>query len=188
VRLRLQTRRAYADLRGPAVCELIGRAERDAVLSRLGPDPLRDDADPDAAWHRITRSEAPIAVLLLRQEVLAGVGNVYRAEVLFRHGVDPHLPGRHLTRGQWQAIWADLVELMQQGVGSGRIDTVRPEHTPEAMGRLPRIDDHGGRSTSTAARDRPVTSVTPRSAPRCSPRVISSGARRARLLRGLPRR
>jgi endonuclease-8 len=144
VRLRLQTRRAYADLRGPAVCELIGRAERDAVLSRLGPDPLRDDADSDAAWHRITRSEAPIAVLLLRQEVLAGVGNVYRAEVLFRHGVDPHLPGRHLTRGQWQAIWADLVELMQQGVGSGRIDTVRPEHTPEAMGRLPRIDDHGG--------------------------------------------
>ena len=46
--------------------------------------------------------------------------------------------------GQWRAIWADLVELMGDGVRSGRIDTVRPEHTPEAMGRAPRKDDHGG--------------------------------------------
>ena len=41
-------------------------------------------------------------------------------------------------------MWADLVELMAEGVRTGRIDTVRPEHTPEAMGRPPRVDDHGG--------------------------------------------
>jgi endonuclease-8 len=41
-------------------------------------------------------------------------------------------------------MWEDLVALMAEGVRTGRIDTVRPEHTPEAMGRPPRVDDHGG--------------------------------------------
>ena len=47
-----------------------------------------------APWRRISRSRTDIGRLLMDQEVLAGVGNVYRAEVLFRHGVDPHRPGR----------------------------------------------------------------------------------------------
>jgi formamidopyrimidine-DNA glycosylase len=76
--------------------------------------------------------------------VLAGVGNVYRAEVLFRQRIHPQRPGSTLRVSQWRAIWEDLVELMAEGVRLGRIDTVRPEHTPEAMGRPPRADDHGG--------------------------------------------
>ncbi len=46
--------------------------------------------------------------------------------------------------GQFQAIWQDLVDLMAEGVRTGSIDTVRHEHTPEAMGRPPRVDGHGG--------------------------------------------
>ena len=135
---------SYADLRGATQCELVGLAQRDALLQRLGPDPLRADADPERAWHRISRSHRPIGDLLMDQEVIAGVGNVYRAEVLFRHRIHPLRPGSTLRVGQWRAMWADLVELMQYGVQTGRIDTVRPEHTPEAMGRPPRKDDHGG--------------------------------------------
>ncbi|WP_314175210.1 Fpg/Nei family DNA glycosylase [Streptomyces winkii] len=135
---------AYADLRGPARCELITEAEKDAVEDRLGPDPLRADADPEAAWSRVSRSRTTIAALLMDQKIVAGVGNVYRAEVLFRHGIDPYRPGRGLSRTEWDAIWADLVELMHEGVRNNRIDTVRPHHTPEAMGRAPRVDDHGG--------------------------------------------
>jgi endonuclease-8 len=135
---------AYADLRGAILCDLVGPARRDEVLGRLGPDPLRSDADPEKAWRRISRSHRPIGDLLMDQKVLAGVGNVYRAEVLFRHRIHPLRPGNTLRVGQWRAIWADLVELMGEGVRSGRIDTVRPEHTPEAMGRPPRQDDHGG--------------------------------------------
>ncbi|GAB3851874.1 Fpg/Nei family DNA glycosylase [Nocardioides maradonensis] len=144
VRLRLQSETAYADLRGATTCALVTAAERDAVIARSGPDPLRADADPTAAWARISRSSAPIGVLLMDQTVLAGVGNVYRAEVLFRHRIHPLRPGRTLRSGQWQAMWDDLVVLMAEGVQTGRIDTVRPEHTPEAMGRPPRVDDHGG--------------------------------------------
>lgn len=135
---------AYADLRGATQCELVGPARRDEVLARLGPDPLRADADPERAWRRIKASHRSIGDLLMDQAVLAGVGNVYRAEVLFRHRIHPLRPGATLRVGQWGAIWDDLVVLMAQGVVANRIDTVRPEHTPEAMGREPRRDDHGG--------------------------------------------
>ena len=135
---------AYADLRGATTCELVTDEQREAIVARSGPDPIRADADPMLAWERIRRSRAPIGGLLMDQSVLAGVGNVYRAEVLFRHRLDPMRPGSSLRVGQFRALWDDLVVLMAEGVRTGRIDTVRPEHTPEAMGRPPRVDDHGG--------------------------------------------
>ncbi|SHF44880.1 Fpg/Nei family DNA glycosylase [Streptoalloteichus hindustanus] len=144
VRMRLVGPTHWTDLRGPNACRLLNDAEVDALRDRLGPDPLRADADPDLAWARISRSRTPVAVSLLDQSVIAGAGNVYRAEVLFRHGVHPLLPGRALDRGRWEAIWADLVVLMREGVRTGRIDTVRPEHDPEVTGREPRRDRHGG--------------------------------------------
>ncbi|HEX6151470.1 Fpg/Nei family DNA glycosylase [Nocardioides sp.] len=144
VRLRLANGEAYADLRGAIVCDLVGPERRAEVLGALGPDPLRPDAQPDRAWQRIRRSTRPIGDLLLDQSVLAGVGNVYRAEVLFRQRIHPQRPGNTLRVSQWRAIWDDLVVLMADGVRLGRIDTVRPEHTPEAMGRAAREDDHGG--------------------------------------------
>ena len=144
VRLRIIGQSAYADLRGPNACELWTAPQVDDLAARLGPDPLRADADPERAWRRIERSRAPIATLLMDQTVIAGVGNVYRAEVLFRQRIDPFMEGRLLRHREWQAMWRDLCSLMAEGVRIGRIDTVRPEHEPEAMGREPRVDDHGG--------------------------------------------
>ncbi|MGW1886471.1 Fpg/Nei family DNA glycosylase [Streptomyces sp. NPDC001970] len=144
VRLRLADARAYVDLRGPTTCALITDPEKRAIHERLGPDPLRPDDGFERAWARISRSRTTVAALLMDQKVVAGVGNVYRAEVLFRHGIDPYRLGKDLTEREWHAVWADLVALMREGVRNNRIDTVRPEHTPEAMGRPPRVDDHGG--------------------------------------------
>jgi len=135
---------SYGDLRGATACELLTAEQRDGIVARLGPDPLRDDAEPLRAWDRVRRSRAPIGGLLMDQAVLAGVGNVYRAEVLFRHRVNPHRPGNTLRRSRFDSMWDDLVELMHEGVRTGRIDTVHTAHTPEAMGRPPRVDDHGG--------------------------------------------
>ncbi|RNL63195.1 Fpg/Nei family DNA glycosylase [Nocardioides marmoriginsengisoli] len=145
VRVRLQNETGYADLRGATQCDLIGAEKRAAILDKLGADPLKPDPQAwDRAWTWISRSNRPIGDLLMDQGVVAGVGNVYRAEILFRHKIHPLRPGRTLRRPQFQRLWADLVELMEYGVLTGRIDTVRPEHTPEAMGRPPRKDDHGG--------------------------------------------
>ena len=144
VRWRLASPEHTADLRGPTACDLLMPDEVAALLARLGPDPLRDDADPERAWCRLSTSRAPLATLLMDQSVIAGVGNVYRAEVLFRHRLSPSLMGRAIDRATFDSVWADLVRLMRDGVRTGRIDTVLPEHEPEAMGRPPRDDDHGG--------------------------------------------
>ncbi|GAA1738408.1 endonuclease-8 [Dietzia kunjamensis subsp. schimae] len=116
------------DLRGPTRCEVIAEAGVADVRDRLGPDPLDPAADPDRAWARISRSARTIGALLMDQKVLAGVGNVYRAEVLFRHGISPFLPGVELRAGEFRALWDDLVTLMEVGVETGAIHTIRPEH------------------------------------------------------------
>lgn len=144
IRWRLEAPEATADLRGPTVCELVDPGDVRAVLARLGPDPLRADADPDDAWRRVSQSRRPIAALLLDQRMIAGVGNVYRAEVLFRQTIDPYLPGTMVSATQWAEVWRDLAFLMAQGVQASRIDTVRAEHEPAVMGREPRTDEHGG--------------------------------------------
>jgi endonuclease-8 len=128
VRMRMVGPDHHADLRGAAACELITDAEAASVHARLGEDPLRSDSDPDRAWARISRSRAPLATLLMDQSVIAGIGNVYRAELLFRHRLDPQLPGRLLRKAQWEALWADLVDLLAEGYRHGLIETVRPEH------------------------------------------------------------
>jgi endonuclease-8 len=123
---------SYADLRGATACELHTPGQRDALVARLGPDPLRPDSGPEPAWQRIRRSRAPVAGLLMDQSVVAGIGNVYRAELLFRHRIDPFRPGSSLRAGRWQQLWEDLVALMGDGVRAGVIRTVRPEHLTEA--------------------------------------------------------
>lgn len=144
VRLRLWGQTRWWELRGAITCEVLHRGEVQAIRDGLGPDPLRRDADPDKAFARITRSRAPIGALLMNQSVLAGVGNVYRAELLFRHRIDPHRPGRDIGVELWRVMWTDLVALMRDGVRRNRIDTVTREHRPRAMGRAPRQDRHGG--------------------------------------------
>ncbi len=140
LRLRLRAPDTWSDLRGPTACELLEPAERKDLLARLGPDPLRADADPGAAYARISRSRTVMAALLMDQAVLAGIGNVYRAELLFRHRVDPYLPGRELRPDVWAAIWADLVPLMQAGVRAGRIVTVRTEDRVRKRGTVNRAE------------------------------------------------
>jgi DNA-formamidopyrimidine glycosylase len=126
IRVRMVTDGSYADLRGAMAVEVWTPDDKARLLHRLGPDPLRADADEGLAWQRIARSRVSIGILLMDQSVLAGVGNVYRAEVLYRAGIDPHRAGRDVTRDEWVAMWRDLVTLMKAGLRSGRIITTRP--------------------------------------------------------------
>lgn len=124
VRLRLRGSRAVADLRGPNLCAVVTPDEVATVTGRLGPDPLRPGADPAHAWSVLHRSRRSIAELLMDQKVLAGVGNVYRCEILFRHRIDPACPGERLRPASWTAMWEDLVRLMPLAVAAGQILTM----------------------------------------------------------------
>lgn len=142
LRMRWVGENAWTDLRGATSCELLGPDEVAQILARLGPDPLAPRPDGSLAGLRIARSRAPIAALLMDQSVLAGVGNVYRAEVLFRHRIPPYLPGRELGPERWVAVWADLVMLLRAGLRSGRIITTMPADRERAGGRVRQTDAH----------------------------------------------
>lgn len=142
LRLLLTTDDHWVELRGPTACELMTDPERDVLLARLGPDPLRRDADAGAFVSRVGRSRAPIGTLLMDQAVIAGVGNVYRAEVLLRHGTSPFAAGRDVDPAVVQAIWDDLVVLLRAGVRAGRIITTEPEDRARPHGRPRRDDAH----------------------------------------------
>jgi formamidopyrimidine-DNA glycosylase len=132
----------WTDLRGPTACEVLAAPEVASILDRLGPDPLRPRADGAVAHRRIGNSRTAIGALLMDQSVLAGVGNVYRAELLFRHGVSPFRPGRAVDAALWRDMWADLVTLMRAGVRLGRIVTTRPVDRSRRSGAVQRDDAH----------------------------------------------
>lgn len=149
IRLTMSDAHTRAHLHGPQWCRLITDEDMDAAVAALGADPNRGE-EPDnleklrRVRRSLARSRRSIGSLLMDQKLFAGVGNIYRAEVLFLNYIDPYTPGNQITEEQFSKIWEDLVRLMVLGEESGRIDTVAPEHTPEAMGREPRKDDHGG--------------------------------------------
>lgn len=123
VRLRIWNDTSFAQLRGATVSEVLDLASVRLLEARLGEDPLKSRRSGVDAYERIARSTKPIGLLLMDQSVLAGVGNVYRAEILFLHGIDPHTPGNQISRGQWDLLWADLMRRMRSGVRQGRIIT-----------------------------------------------------------------
>jgi endonuclease-8 len=122
VRARFGSNQAAADLRGPTVCEVVDTEEVLAVMDRLGPDPLRADPSGKQAIRFVTKvrtSATPIGALLMSQAVISGIGNVYRAELLFRAGISPHRLGSKVSEQALLAIWDDAVKLMKIGVKTG---------------------------------------------------------------------
>lgn len=128
----------WLELRGAAACELWTDAQWHALTDRLGPDPLGSTGapaaskpdDPKPAFDRIAKAKTPIAVLLMDQEVLSGIGNIYRAELLYRHRLDPFLEGRDVPLATLKAIWKDAIPLLRDGMLDRRIVTTRAQDRP----------------------------------------------------------
>lgn len=127
VRVRLVSAHGWADLRGPTACEVITGDEETAARAKLGPDPLQPGSDGSSFARKLTSSITPVGIQLMNQSVIAGIGNVYRAEVLFLQGIDPWRPGKQVREDEAAGIWADTVRLMRDGVRQGRIVTTTPE-------------------------------------------------------------
>ena len=124
VRIRMETATHVVDCNGPTACEVLDPAAVAKLLARLGPDVLRDDADPEQAWTRIARSRAPIGQLVMDQAVIAGLGNIYRTEILWRQRIHPLTEGRDVSRAAFDAFWADSAALLRIGVERKAIITV----------------------------------------------------------------
>lgn len=126
VRVRIATTHAVADLTGPTACEVLTYEQTRHHIDQLGPDPIRDDADPQRFLTAVNRSRSAIGGLLMNQKTIAGVGNIYRAEALFRARLSPYTPGNTIPTHTLTALWNDLVTLMRQGAHTGAIVTTHP--------------------------------------------------------------
>ncbi|GAA4482863.1 Fpg/Nei family DNA glycosylase [Microbacterium panaciterrae] len=126
VRLRLMTDATCADLRGPTACVLQTPDEKLATVARLGPDPLVGDPvqNEERFVAAVRKKAAPIALLLMDQSVVSGIGNVYRAEMLFRARLNPHTPGRDVPEQIVRGLWRDWVRLLAIGVETGQMMTM----------------------------------------------------------------
>ncbi len=138
VRLRLLTDVTSADLRGPTACELQSPEEVAATIAKLGPDPLVDDvAEGEERFVAVVRRKpTSIGLLLMDQNVVSGIGNVYRAELLFRARQNPHTPGREVPEEVVRGIWRDWVRLLAIGVETGQMmtmDDLDPDAYRKAM-------------------------------------------------------
>ncbi|TDW31317.1 Fpg/Nei family DNA glycosylase [Cryobacterium psychrophilum] len=126
VRVRLLTETVCADLRGPTACEVLDPAQVMVSMARLGPDPELDNS-PEAEERFtsvIRRKPTSIGKLLMDQSVVSGIGNVYRAELLFRAGINPHAPGKSLSDETVRALWQDWAHLLHIGVETGQMMTM----------------------------------------------------------------
>jgi endonuclease-8 len=123
---------AVVSLSGPQTCELLDPLRVAEIRKRLGPDPLDPNADPAPFVAALAGRSMPIAAALLDQSIIAGVGNVYRAEMLFLSGIHPNRPSSEVSTDEALGLWGSAVELLSIGERIGRIVTVHPREVGAA--------------------------------------------------------
>ena len=126
-RLRIQSDTDLLDLSGPTCCEILTMDEVKVKQSQLGPDPLRVDGNVDRFVHNLSKRRIPIAAALLNQKVIAGLGNIYRAELLFKHRIHPLTPAHALKKSTIYEMWHTAVWWLALGVRENRIITTVDE-------------------------------------------------------------
>lgn len=154
-RLRLEGEAFTIDLVGPTMCDLVTTEEMQSITRRLGPDPLRADADPEPFYAHVARSKTPIGAALMDQSRICGVGNVYRAEVLHLLGLHPDTPGSAIPPATMRAMWRLVADLLRRGVEEKRIVTTHPAPAKGSR-RVPRGESthvYGRRTCRTCKGD-----------------------------------
>lgn len=125
-RLSLEANGTTIYLAGPMICTLLAPGEEEAIRSRLGPDPLQRGTRVDDFAANLAARRIPITAALLDQAVVAGIGNVYRSELLFMCGIDPTISARDLSDDAVARLWEATRRELRRGERSGRIVTVDP--------------------------------------------------------------
>jgi endonuclease-8 len=132
----------WLELRGPSDCSIYDQKKWERLMARLGPDPLEKGADPKPAFATIAERKTPIGMLLMDQSVFSGIGNIYRAELLYRARLSPFRPGMDVEPKKIRAIWKDAMALMADGMVDRRIVTTRAKDRPHPRGPAERGEVH----------------------------------------------
>ncbi|MCC9655820.1 Fpg/Nei family DNA glycosylase [Rhodopirellula halodulae] len=135
VRVRMVGKERTLDLRGPTQCRVIDMETQASIEESLGPDPLAGGKKADV-WNNFRSRSKPIGGLLLDQSLIAGVGNIFRAEVLFEIGMNPHLHGDAMSQADFDRLWKSLSKMMKLGLKHGRIISVTAKEAGKPLKEL----------------------------------------------------
>ena len=90
-----------------------------SAIENLGLEPLEQHFSAKVLAANLQRSSQPIKVKLLDQTVVAGVGNIYASEALFRAKISPKLPANQLTLAQTQKLWRAIRDVLNEAIKFG---------------------------------------------------------------------
>ncbi|XTZ13468.1 Fpg/Nei family DNA glycosylase [Micromonospora echinospora] len=161
-RLRLAGDAVAYDLIAPIRCEPLPADGERALRDSLGPDPLRADADPAEAVRRLAAVRGAVGVAVLDQAVWAGIGNAWRAELLFLAGLDPDTRGVEAQTAR--RLWDLAVRYLALGRDAGQVvsDPTAPDErwvykrpACRRCGAHVRVWELGGRSAYACPVDQP---------------------------------
>jgi endonuclease-8 len=113
----------------------------ETLLRRLGPDPLNGDGS-EKFIERGKKSRKTIGQLLMDQSVAAGIGNIFRAELLYRAKLNPFRPGKEVEESTLRSMWKDAGVLMKAAMIDRRIVTTRPTDRPHKRGPVLKEETH----------------------------------------------
>jgi formamidopyrimidine-DNA glycosylase len=89
------------------------------AVQKLGPEPLSGEFCPDGFAQALKRSKQAVKIKLLDQTLVAGVGNIYASEALFRARISPRVPARNLTRQQARRLWQAIRQVLAEAIDCG---------------------------------------------------------------------
>jgi endonuclease-8 len=135
------TQVAWVELRGPMDCSIHTQEKWDALVKKLGPDPLNGDG-PEKMIAKVAKSRKSIAELLMDQTMFAGVGNIVRAEVLYRAQLNPFRPGKDVEEKTLKSMWTDAAVLLRAGMVDRRLVTTKPTDRPHRKGPVLKEEAH----------------------------------------------
>ena len=106
----------YRDVRRLGTIWLLDERQWHAYTDSIGPEPLADDFDVQQFAKRMNGSRQAIKKVLMDQKSIAGVGNIYANEALFRAGIDPSRPANRLSPDELVALYGEVRSVLREAI------------------------------------------------------------------------
>lgn len=108
------------------------------MVNKLGPDPLKD-LSVDKFKKILKSSKRPVKLVLMDQEKIAGVGNIYANDALFLSGIHPKTSANKLLDGQMVKLFRNLLKVLKDGIKWGGASR---DHFRDVYGRKGQVQEH----------------------------------------------
>lgn len=93
--------------------------ERHALIRELGPEPLGDEFDGDHLWRAARGRRVAVKHFLMNSRIVAGIGNIYANEALYRAGIHPSRAAGRIARHRMRRLAADLRDVLDEAIREG---------------------------------------------------------------------